>query len=370
MSELYVGLMSGTSMDGIDAVLCEFDDSRFVRVAHSQAGSYPTTLRAELLRLQRERSAITLDTLARLDNAVAQCFARVARALLKRARVSPAQVRGVGSHGQTVFHDPKGARSSLQLGNPSAIAAATGIATVADFRRADVARGGQGAPLVPAFHHAMFADAHEPRCVLNLGGIANVTVLPDAEASRVRGFDTGPASGLMDEWISARRGLPYDAGGRWAATGTTHDVLLKALSSEPYFRRKPPKSTGRDVFNTAWLRRRFPRVRTLHPRDVQRTLAELTVRSIANAIRAHAPRTRRLLACGGGVNNPLLMGGLALELPGMTVETTGTHGLDPQHVEAAAFAWLAMRTLNGLPGSLPAVTGATRAAVLGGIYRA
>lgn len=370
MTELYLGLMSGTSMDGVDAVLCELDAGRFRQVAAHHARRYDAPLRSALLRLQREQPALTLDQLARLDHAVARHFAATANALLKRARVDPTRVRAIGSHGQTVFHDPRGARSSLQLGDPSAIAAFTGITTVADFRRADVARGGQGAPLVPAFHHALFAAADEPRCVLNLGGIANLTVLPGADPAAVRGFDTGPGNGLLDEWMQQRRGRAYDAGGRWAASGKVDPALLKALLRDPYFRRKPPKSTGRGEFNLAWCRRRFRTLAWLPPADVQRTLAELTVESIADAVRRHAPGTRRVLVCGGGVENALLMGELTLRLAPASVASTSALGLDPQHVEGAAFAWLAQRALEGLPGSLPAVTGAKQAAILGGIYRA
>lgn len=370
MTALYLGLMSGTSMDGVDAVLCEFDGGRLVEVRAHHARRYDAPLRAALLRLQREQPALTLAELARLDHGVARHFAAAATALLRRAGIAPARIRALGSHGQTVFHDPKGARSSLQLGDPSLIAALTGIATVADFRRADVAHGGQGAPLVPAFHHAMFARADEPRCVLNIGGIANVTVLPDANAESVRGFDTGPGNGIMDEWSAERRRRAYDAGGRWAASGKIDPKLLKALLADPWFRRAPPKSTGRGELNLAWCRRRFRTLAWVAPADVQRTLAELTLETIARAIARWAPGTRRVLVCGGGVHNAVLMGELTLRLAPATVETTAAQGLDPQHVEGAAFAWLAMRTLDGATGSLPAVTGAKRAAVLGGIYRA
>lgn len=368
MTELYLGLMSGTSMDGVDAALCELEDGRFRRVVATASRRYDARLRAALLQLQRDKTALTLDQLSRLDGAVAGHFAAAANAVLRRAQLAPSQVRAIGSHGQTVFHDPRGARSSIQLGNPSQIAALSGIATVADFRRADVALGGQGAPLAPAFHHALFAAA-EPRCVANVGGIANVTVLPGTAADGVRGFDTGPGNGLMDEWIQARRGKPYDRAGRWAASGTLEPKLLRALLADPWFRRKPPKSTGRDYFNLGWAQGRFKTLAWLPPASVQRTLAELTARSIADAIGKHAAGTRRVLVCGGGTGNALLMQRLAELLAPAAVESTAAHGLDPQQVEAAAFAWLAMRTINGLPGNLPAVTGAKRAAVLGGIYR-
>jgi anhydro-N-acetylmuramic acid kinase len=370
MSELYLGLMSGTSMDGVDAALCEYENARLRRVVATHACRYGAALRASLLALQRDKPALTLAALGRLDNAVAAHFARAAAGALRKAGLAPESVRAIGSHGQTVFHDPDGVRTSTQLGNPAQIAALTGIATVADFRRADVAAGGQGAPLAPAFHHAMFASAGEARAVVNLGGIANVTLLPDADAARVRGFDTGPGNGLLDEWILARRGRAFDAGGRWAARGAVEPKLLAALLADPWFRRKPPKSTGRDHFNLAWARRRFRTIAWLPPEAVQRTFAELTARSIADAIRRHAPATRRVLVCGGGAGNALLMRRLGELLAPAVVEPTSAHGLDPQQVEGAAFAWLALRTMRGLPGNLPAVTGAKRAVVLGGIYRA
>lgn len=370
MTEFYLGLMSGTSMDGVDAALCEFEDQHFRRVVARHACRYPPALRARMLSLQRDKPAVTLDALARLDNGVARQFARAATGVLRKAGTARGAVRAIGSHGQTVFHDPRGAGSSLQLGNPALIAQLTGLTTVADFRRADVAAGGQGAPLAPAFHHALFARAAEPRCVVNVGGIANVTVLPGLDPAGVRGFDTGPGNGLMDEWSAARRGRAYDAGGRWAARGKVEPRLLAALLAEPWFRRRPPKSTGRDAFNLDWVRRRFRTLARLPPETVQRTLAELTARSIADAIRRQAPATRRVLVCGGGTGNVLLMRRLAELLAPAAVETTAAHGLDPQQVEGAAFAWLALRTMRGLPGNLPAVTGAKRPVVLGGIYRA
>ena len=371
MTELCLGLMSGTSMDGVDAVLCEFDDTgHFRRVVAARTRAYAPPLRTALLALQHGHKSVPLERLARLDHAVGRSFAAAAAACLQYARVAPVAVRAIGCHGQTVFHDPRGARSSLQLGDASLVAAATGITTVADFRRADVARGGQGAPLVPAFHHAVFASPREARCVVNVGGIANVTVLPGADPARVRGFDTGPGNALMDEWIAARRNRAHDAGGRWAASATVDDTLLRALRADPWFRRAPPRSTGRDRFNLRWARARHPGLARLAPATVQCTFAELTAVTIADAVRRHGAGAQRVLVCGGGVRNTLLMRRLAALLAPLPVESTAAHGLDPQQVEGAAFAWLALRTLKGLPGSLPAVTGARAPAVLGGIYRA
>lgn len=368
MTELYLGLMSGTSMDGVDAVLCEFRGARFRRARAAASSNYPGALRSALLRLQREKPAITLDQLARFDRAIAEVFAEAARRVLVAARVKPAAVRALGSHGQTVMHDPLGARSSMQLGDPSAIAALTGIATVADFRRADVARGGQGAPLVPAFHHAVFAAAREPRAIVNIGGIANVTLLPDAHAASVRGFDTGPGNALLDEWAQAHLRRSLDAGGRWAARGRTDRALLRALLGDPYFGKRPPKSTGRAEFNLEWVRQRFPALDRLDVADAQATFCEFTAQTIADAIALEAPATRRVFVCGGGARNTFLLRRLAALMPERAVATTAELGLAPDLVEAAAFAWLAMRTLRGLPGNLPAATGARESAVLGGIY--
>ena len=370
MTELYLGLMSGTSMDGIDAALCELRNRRFLRVVGSLSQPYPAALRDELLQLQRQQPALTLASLAALDRAVARCFADTATGLLREVGLTAAEVRGLGSHGQTVFHDPGGARASLQLGDPSLIAAVTGITTVADFRRADIARGGQGAPLVPAFHHAVFASDWEARAVVNVGGIANLTALPGADARSVRGFDTGPGNGLMDEWIQQQQHQPLDREGRWAASGHVHDGLLQALLADPYFAQPPPKSTGRGDFNLDWVRKRYPPLAELSAADVQRTLCELTAATIAGAVQAHAPKTGSLYVCGGGAQNAFLMRRLKDLLPKVGVSDTGRLGLAPGLVEPAAFAWLAMRTLQELPGNLPAVTGASGEAVLGGIYRA
>jgi anhydro-N-acetylmuramic acid kinase len=370
MAELYVGLMSGTSMDGVDAALCVFEAERFAGVRATHTVAYAEALRQRLLALQRELQPIALGELAELDNAVAQGFVAATLGLLAKAGVEAGAVRAIGSHGQTVFHDPERARSSLQLGNPAWISQHTGIDTVADFRRADIALGGHGAPLVPAFHHAQFARAGEARCIVNIGGIANLTILPGDDRAAVRGFDTGPGNGLMDEWAELHLSERFDAGGRFAAAGTLHEPLLAALQADPYFGREPPKSTGRAEFNLAWAQRRYPRLGHLRPADVQRTFCELTVRTLTQAIRRHAPDTRRVLPCGGGARNEFLLARLREAQRGIAVETSDAWGLDAGAVETSAFAWLAMRAIHGLPGNLPGVTGASREAVLGGVYRA
>ena len=367
---LAIGLMSGTSMNGIDAVLAEFRDGRFTGLKATHSLEYPPALRARLLEVARSDAALSLRELATLDVQVAGRFAETAQALLGTAGIDAAAVDAIGSHGQTVFHDTSATPwATQQLGDPSLIAARCGITTVADFRRKDVALGGQGAPLVPAFHHALFASDEEPRCALNLGGIGNLTLMPDADAAKVRGFDTGPANGLMDEWIERHLGRSHDEGGAWAAGGRSDERLLAALLADPYFALPPPKSTGRGYFHLAWVEQRYPMLDKLIPANVQATLAELTVRSIAGDLKRYAPGTRRMLVCGGGARNAHLMRRLGEELPACAVQPSDDFGLDSGWIEATAFAWLAVRTLAGLPGNLPGVTGASRPAVLGGIYK-
>lgn len=359
--------MSGTSQDGVDAVVLDCGTGRPPKIIAHHAGAYPPALRRDLLALAASTQPVPLKAFAALDDAVAQAFAGTAIAALRKAKIPARRVRALGSHGQTVFHDPLKAGNSLQIGNPSRIAALTGIDTVADFRRADIAAGGQGAPLVPAFHKVVFGSSGESRAVVNLGGIANITVLPTRGA--VTGFDTGPGNALLDEWIAAHLKQAFDRGGRWGRSGQLNPKLLQALLADPWLQRAPPKSTGRDHFNLAWLRRRFPSLGRLKPADVQRTLTEFTARTVAMALARHAPKVGRVLVCGGGVRNAFLMSRLAA-LTSVPVDSTQTQGIHPQCVEAAAFAWLAFRAVERRPGNLPSVTGASRPVVLGGIYPA
>lgn len=368
MRALYIGIMSGTSMDGVDAALCEFDGLIFRKLIATHTTQYEAALRERLLYLQRRDPTLTLREFAEVDQGVASAFAITASELLAKTDMKPTQVTAIGSHGQTVFHDPLALGTSLQLGNPSLISARTGIDTAADFRRKDMALGGHGAPLVPAFHEAIFGSRNEMRCAVNIGGIANITVLP-CDESPVRGFDTGPGNGLMDEWASRHLGKSFDDNGDFAASGTVDQSLLDALLADPYFSLPPPKSTGRGDFHLDWIEQRYPALGQLRPADVQRTLCELTARSIVDSIKAHAAATRLVIVCGGGSKNGFLMQRLAA-LSGKPVHASDDHGLASGWVEAAAFAWLAMRTINHLPGSLPAVTGATRSSILGGIFRA
>jgi anhydro-N-acetylmuramic acid kinase len=281
-------------------------------------------------------------------------------------------VRAIGSHGQTVRHEPDGDHPfSVQIGDPNVIAEITGITTIADFRRRDIAAGGQGAPLVPAFHAAVLRSSDEDRVALNIGGMANITVLPRDPAQAVTGFDTGPGNVLMDAWAARHLGTPLDSEGRWAGSAPRDEALLAVLLSDEYFQRQPPKSTGREHFNMTWLEARLAQLGTApEPAQVQASLAALTALSCAAAIQRYAPRTQQVLVCGGGVHNVTLLQQLTDALPGVRVASTQTQGLDPDWVEALAFAWLAQQTLAGKPGNLPSVTGARAPVVLGGIYSA
>ncbi|MFL6593431.1 MAG: anhydro-N-acetylmuramic acid kinase [Luteimonas sp.] len=367
--ELFLGLISGTSADGIDAALVRFaDDAAHARceLVAGRTFRWDDTLRARLVQLGQGGDCTSLDEFGALDVQVARAFAEAALALLDEAGMSPAAVRAIGSHGQTVRHRPEGAFPfSLQIGEGHVIAERTGITTVADFRRRDVAAGGHGAPLLPALHAALLRVPGESRAVLNLGGIANLTLLP--ESGDVRGFDTGPANALLDAWCERHTGARFDAGGAFAARGRVDEQLLQALLADPWFALPPPKSTGREQFHLGWLQSHLadgPR----QPQDVQATLLELTAATVAAALQAAQPDTARVLACGGGVHNPRLLERLAARLPGRVVETTATHGVDPDFVEAMGFAWLARETLAGRPGNLPSVTGARGPRVLGAIH--
>lgn len=373
LRDLYVGLISGTSADAIDAVLVRFG-ARPELVA-ARALPYPAALRERVLALARADARVTLDELGQLDVEVGRAFAAAVDDLLAWARADRAALVAIGSHGQTIRHGPAGdAPFTLQIGDPNVIAERTGVTTVADFRRRDMAAGGQGAPLLPALHAALFRSADAGRVVLNLGGIANITTLPADPASPVRGFDTGPANCLLDAWAGRHLGQARDEGGAWAATGTVDQDLLSLMLGEPYFAAAPPKSTGRELFNLDWLQRQLDAhvairgIESPAPVDVQATLMALSVRSIADAILAHGAEATEVLVCGGGVHNDELMRLLALALTPRTVVSTMTLGVDPDYVEATAFAWLAKRRLDGLAGNLPSVTGAAGERVLGGVF--
>jgi len=361
---LFLGLISGTSVDGIDAALVAFEPQLSLLAGRTIPLS--TDLVQEILRISQSDARIGLDELGVLDTRLGLAFADAANLLIEVSGVDRSRITAIGSHGQTVRHRPIGdAHFTLQIGDANIIAERTGITTVADFRRRDVAAGGQGAPLVPAFHAGIFAAADEARAVLNIGGIANLTLLPTG--APVGGFDTGPGNGLMDAWCLRHRGERFDRDGDFAASGRVDAPLLQCLLADPWFAQPPPKSTGRDQFHLDWLEKALAG-RTLAAEDVQSTLCELTARTIADALRHAQSATARLLVCGGGVHNGHLMARLATALPGVPVQSTAAHGVDPDLVEAMAFAWLTRETLAGRPGNVPEVTGARGLRVLGAVY--
>ena len=367
MSGFFIGLISGTSADGIDAVLMEFTPAPRITATHFSP--YPDSVRERVLKLSTGRHTDDpVDELGGLDVELGGLFAAAALALLEESSTPASKVRAIGSHGQTVRHRPRARHPfTLQIADPNVIAARTGITVAADFRRRDVALGGQGAPLLPAFHRVAFAHADEDRVVANIGGIANITLLPPK--GEVRGFDTGPGNVLMDLWSREHLGTAYDEDGDFAAGGKLDEGLLAALLADPYFAAPPPKSTGPEHFNHAWLMAALG-TRKPAPADVAATLSELSARSLAEAVRRHAPAARTLYVCGGGAHNSHLMGRLAARMPGAKVVSTEVLGIHPDWVEAAGFAWLAHQTLKGLPGNLPSVTGAGKSTVLGAIFPA
>lgn len=367
LPELYLGLISGTSADGVDVALTSFDPAPRLHAALTRP--YPDGLRRRILDLAQGDGRVALDELGTLEVEIARAFAMAANALLARENVLPSAVTALGAHGQTVRHRPlQEPPYTLQLGDANVIAELTGITTVADFRRRDLAAGGQGAPLAPAFHAAMLPHDGRARIVLNLGGIANITILPSTLTAPVLGFDTGPASCLLDAWAQQQLGTAFDADGAFAARGTVNADLLARLFDDSYFAAPPPKSTGREVFHLTWLQRRLQGF-TIPPADVQATLVALTARSVADAVRVHSRDAQEVLVCGGGVHNPVLMQALADALAPVHVASTAARGVDPDFVEAMLFAWLARQRLSDHAiERLPAVTGASGARVLGGVY--
>lgn len=366
MTALYAGLMSGTSLDGVDGVLVDFSPGGGL-VGHVHR-PFPAALRDELLALNRPGGDNELHRAAVAANGVADAYAAVLAALLHNTGLPAHALRAVGAHGQTVRHQPGLHGYTLQLLNAARLAETVGVDVVADLRSRDVAAGGQGAPLVPAFHAAVFSRAGVDVAVLNLGGIGNLSLLP--ASGPVLGFDTGPANALLDHWAQQHTGQAFDADGAWAAQGQCHPALLAAMLAEPYFHMPPPKSTGRDLFEPGWLAQHLARWPGLKPVDVQATLLALTVQSVAQALHRHAPSTRVMQVCGGGAHNGELMRQLAAALPAIDVSDTGAAGVAPAHVEAMAFAWLAQAFIERRPGNLPAVTGAAGPRLLGALYPA
>ena len=368
-SELYIGLMSGTSLDGIDGVLADFSGPR-MRVTHHASAPFAQELRAELLALNTPGDN-ELHRAALAGNALSRAYAEVVHTLLERSGQPATAIRAIGAHGQTVRHRPQefdGTGYTLQLGSPALLAERTGIAVVADFRGRDVAAGGQGAPLVPAFHQGVFGRPGETVLVLNIGGISNLSVL--GADGCVLGFDCGPGNALMDHWCQQHTGQPFDAGGAWAASGKVLPDLLAAMLQEPFLHKPPPKSTGRDLFNPGWLAGHLQRCGPARPEDVQATLAELTSSACAASASSYQQDSKTLAVCGGGALNTHLMARLQAACPALRVVATDALGLPALQVEAAAFAWLARQALRGQPGNLPSVTGAAGPRVLGAVYPA
>ncbi len=362
---LYLGLMSGTSMDAIDAALVDFDVTPLSIVAAS-ATAFEPALKSRVASIMDSADRVSLDEIGQIDVAVAQAFAQAAIRLLRDSGVGADSVAAIGSHGQTLRHRPDlSVPFTWQIGDPNTLVEMTGITVVSDFRRRDVAAGGQGAPLLPVFHDQVFRSADEDRVIVNVGGMANVTIL--RRGAPVFGFDTGPGNRLLDAWISRHRGVNFDAGGVWAGTGRSDAALMRQLTNEPYLALAPPKSTGRELFNMTWLQNQLgPQAR--RPEDVQATLLEYTAATIEAAARRYAPGAA-LYVCGGGAHNAMLLAALTQLAAPNRVATTAALGLDPDYVEAVAFAWFARRTLAGLPSSAGSVTGAEGARILGGVYR-
>lgn len=361
---LYLGVMSGTSLDGLDIALIEQDEQPRLLATHYLA--MPAELRQRLLSL----CASGPDEIARAalaENQWATLAAEGIHALLQRQGLEPASIRAIGSHGQTIRHEPAQG-FTVQIGNPALLAELTGISVVADFRRRDVAAGGQGAPLVPAFHETLFGHLGQRLAVLNVGGFSNLSLI--AQDTPVHGFDCGPGNVLMDAWIEQQRGERYDADGAWAASGMVISELLAAMLADPFFAGAGPKSTGREVFNLPWLEAHLARLPGYRDEDVQATLLELTARSIIESLRTAQQDTEALLVCGGGARNSALMARLGALLPAAQVASTAAHGVDPDWVEGMAFAWLAHCCLQGIPANRPSVTAAKGLRILGAIYPA
>lgn len=375
MEDLYIGLMSGTSLDGADGVLAAFPKADApagkLRILGHTWKRFDTDLQAELLALNTPGDN-ELHRAALAANRLAELYAELVATLIDQAGVPREQVRAVGVHGQTVRHRPgefDGIGYTLQLNAPALLAERCGIQVAADFRSRDVAAGGQGAPLVPAFHQAVFSRPDAPVTVLNVGGISNLTILPPGQKG-AWGFDCGPGNVLMDLWCTQHLGRPYDLDGAWAARGRVIPALLQACLAEPFLRLPPPKSTGRDLFHADWLHARLDRLPLAPAEDVQATLCEFTAQVNAQALKEHAPGARELLVCGGGAYNLSLMQRLATALPGIAVMPSTERGLPPSQVEAAAFAWLARALVQGQPANLPRATGARGPRLLGCIYPA
>lgn len=359
--------MSGTSMDGIDATLADFSTSP-PRIIKHHSIHFPKTLKSNILTLCQP-SDNELSLMCDVDHQLGHLYAQCVNELLQCSPVSADLVSAIGNHGQTIRHYPNNQHPyTLQIGDPNILAWNTGITTVADFRRKDIAAHGQGAPLVPAFHHAVFSNTSEDRVILNIGGMANVSIL--SKTGDFTGFDTGPGNVLMDAWVQKHQNTAFDHNGDWANTGEIIPALLERLLKDPFFTLPPPKSTGRELFNQSWLDKHLSTLPTLEPVDVQATLCELTATTIASAIQEHAAQNTHVFVCGGGAYNLCLMNRIRETLTHCTVDSTDALDVNPQQVESLAFAWLAKQTLEKKPGNDPKTTGADAPVILGGIYLA
>ncbi len=366
----FIGLMSGTSLDGVDTVLCRIDSSSRFSLLYAQTYPIPEPLKKNLLSLSQDRQNNELDLYAELDVQMGHLFADCCLLLLEKHHLKAEQICAIGSHGQTLRHYPEQRYpSTLQIGDPNIIAWKTGITTIADFRRKDMAAGGQGAPLVPPFHQALFSSEKNNRAIVNIGGIANITFLPADDT--VLGYDTGPGNGLMDNWCSKHFNCAYDHSGQLAEQGTTNKELLSLFLTDPFFSQKAPKSTGREYFSYQWIIDKIKQYQSdISKYDVLATLLELSCISISNEVLSLKPVVDELLVCGGGASNTLLMQHLKTLLPQLIISSTEKYGLHPDWVEACAFAWLAHQTLHGLNANLPSVTGAEKAVILGAVWQA
>jgi anhydro-N-acetylmuramic acid kinase len=363
---IFIGLMSGTSVDGIDAVAVSFDEENNQPKIHA-THSHPISekIKSQIIELNTP-SENELHKAMVLDQILGELFAEATLKLLEKAKLKPENIEAIGSHGQTIRHQIKEPPFyTLQIGNANIIAERTGITTVSDFRTRDMVLGGQGAPLVPAFHEAIF-KSDKNRIIINIGGMANLTLLW-GNNKPTQGFDTGPGNVLMDMWIKKCLNKDYDENGNWAKTGTSNQPLLTQLLDEHFLKQKPPKSTGRDLFNNSWLNEKL---KTVHDSEenIQATLLAFTYESIAKAIEAWGPRSGEIYVCGGGASNEFLMSELLKRLTNFNIKSAESLGIDPNWVEACAFAWLAKQTLEGKAGNLPSVTGANKSLILGGIY--
>jgi len=367
MSEYYVGLMSGTSIDAVDAVLAQIDEQE-IKVVASHTHSIPITIKQAIFDLCQPGEN-EIDRMGELDHQLGNLFAEATNKLLEQSGFHSKQIKAIGSHGQTIRHRPDTNHPfTLQIANPALICQLTNISTIADFRRADMAAGGQGAPLVPAFHDALFSHETKDRVVLNIGGMANISILPADENIAVSGFDTGPGNVLLNAWINEHKQQSYDENGTWSSSFTYDKNLLKHLLSHPYFKKHPPKSTGREAFDFSWIKQVLGELQeTIKPGIVQSTLCELTARSITDAIKNYAPNTGEIVVCGGGAHNRDLIARIEKQSK-IAVKMTDDIGIHADYVEATAFAWFARQTLHMEPANLPSVTGAKHPVILGAIY--